>query len=388
MKTEKIQKLYKEYQSKFDKIIDDYGEKDGFVIDGKYWWDEYRNKIEKLVKLSESNSLTEEEAQAFYKSFGFGPKLYGITFIEEGIEKLQKVFLFLADRSISPDGKIRALVEEPESEHFVRGIGINFVTLFLTSLFPNEYVQWNLQTDGALKLLDLYPKKEKGEKKSSFYLKINSVCKELSKTLSTDLPHIDNILYCLNRGYIGEEIQIEREEEKPQQSQVIDEITAPTSTAEKSTHTEMIYYLVKIGLNKGYDVWVATNDKNKIFDGENLSDLCLREIPNFTRPETLGIAKYIDVIWFKGNTSYPVRFFEVEHSTSIYSGLLRLNDVKIDYPLGKATIVIPKSRLDLFETQIERRTFKYSELSDVCDSLTYEDLKEWFKAVDVDSRYS
>ena len=116
--------------------------------------------------------------------------------------------------------------------------------------------------------------------------------------------------------------------------------------------------------------------------------MTFKEIPNFTEPSTLAIAKYIDVIWFKKNTSYPVRFFEIEHSTSIYSGLLRLNDVKIDYPIDKATIVIPEERKGLFETQVERRTFKYSELFDVCEYLTYTDLRKWYKAVSIDVQFA
>jgi type II restriction enzyme len=44
----------------------------------------------------------------------------------------------------------------------------------------------------------------------------------------------------------------------------------------------------------------------------------------------------IDVIWFRRGTGQPHRFFEVEHSTSVYSGLLRFNDVIIDYPIPEA----------------------------------------------------
>ena len=111
----------------------------------------------------------------------------------------------------------------------------------------------------------------------------------------------------------------------------------------------MMYYLIVIGINKNYNVWIAQNDRNKNYKGNKFSDKCIQEIPKFTQPSTLAIAKYIDVIWFKKNTSYPIRFFEIEHTTTIYSGLLRLNDVKIDYPINKATIVIPNDRIKLFD---------------------------------------
>jgi len=377
-----IQDLYKEYNSKRDSILDQYGEKDGFIVEGKLWWNYYKELIDDNLKKIKNGSFSKEDAIAFYKIFGFGPKLYGRSFIENGIKKVNDLFLFLVDSSIPPNKKIREIVEEPESEHFFRGVGINFITLFLTTYFPNKYMQWNIQIDGALKILGLFPKRERGEGKSEFYLKINEACRNIGEMVNVKtLPIIDNFLYCLNKGYIGSDkkIAIEVKEEV---------IKEEVEEKETSIHTQMMYYLIKIGIAKNYDVWVAINDRNKSFNGENFNKLCLGEIPKFTQPLTLEIAKYIDVIWFKKRTANPVRFFEIEHTTSIYSGLLRLNDVKIDFPISKATIVIPKDRIDKVEKEIDRRTFKHTELSDICDYLTYEDLKKWYKAVDVDAKYS
>ncbi|MFW6015552.1 MAG: hypothetical protein ACOCRK_03880 [bacterium] len=379
-----LNKIYNEYELKFNSIIEEYGEKDGFIIEGQLWWEYYESLIEDILKNIENNTLTEIKAMKFYKNFGFGPKLYGKTFIEQGLNKISKLFLYLANEDISASDKIKNLVEDQDSDNYFKGVGINFITLFLTSYFPNKYVQWNKQTDGALKILDLYPHKQRGEKRSNYYLKINEACKKIAYTINLDfMPKLDNILYCLNKGYIGSEFDIE--EKLSEETEVIKgtekEITG-------SKHDEIMYFLIKIGINKNYDVWVATNDKNKNFKGNNFSNYCLSELPKFTQPDTLSIAQYVDVIWFKKGTSYPVRFFEIENTTSIYSGLLRLNDVKIDYPLGKASIVIPNDRIERYESQIERRTFKYSELSDVCDYLTYKQVEEWYKAVSIDFKYS
>lgn len=372
-----ILQLYKEYHTKQDSILRQYGEKDGFIIDGKLWWNYYKQLIDTTLNKIQNNTFQEDDAAHFYKIFGFGPKLYGRSFLENGLDKIKNLFEFLADEDILPSRKIKEVVEDPESENFTRGIGINFVTLFLTTYFPAKYVQWNAQTDGALKLLKAYPSRERGEKKSEFYSKINDTCIKISNIVQVEsLPQIDNFLYCVNRGYIGADMVVV--EGSPQENE---------EELKKSRHDEMMYYLIRIGVNKNYGVWVATNDKNKSYKGMKFSNLCLKELPKFTQPATLTIAQYIDVIWFKKNTAYPIRFFEIENVTSVYSGLLRLNDVKIDYPLSKATIVIPKKRVNTFETQIERRTFKHSELSDVCDFLTYEDLKKWFEAVNVDSKY-
>jgi len=388
MNKSQLKDLFNEYKEKYDEIIKIYGKKDGFLLDDTIWWVYYKNRIEELIAKIKENTITEDDFSKFYKEFGFGVKLYNITFIESGIKNLNKVFLYLVDKSITAEEKIKNVVEETDSEFFIKGIGTHFVTLFLTSCFPDEYVNWNAQTDGALKILNLYPDRDRGETKSSFYNKINNVCKELLITINAEsLPRVDNFLYCINKGYIGSASLVEKKiTEETKKIEEISEELIDKTTGNK--HDEMMYYLIKIGVNKNYDVFVADNDKGKTYNNEKFSDLCLSTIPNFTQPMTLSTARYIDVIWFKKNTSYPVRFIEIEHSTSIYSGLLRLNDVKIDYPIDKATIVLPKERMSLFETQIKRRTFTLSELSDVCDCMTYEDLKKWYEATKVDVQFN
>jgi len=374
-----LEKLLAEYEQKIDGILKEYGEKDGFVINGILWWNYYTRLISDMIEKIKKNELTEQDARQFYKEFGFGPKFYEKLFIENGLDKIVELFLFLSDPNIPPEQKIKEIVEDPESEHYFRGVGINFVTLFLTSFFPQKYVQWNIQTDGALKALGLYPKKTWGEKRSDFYLRINKVCSDIRNELGIEhMPRVDNILYCFNKGYIGAEIRKHDDRDDPI-------IVGPKKS--ENSHSKMQYLLLQIGNKKGYDVWIAQNDRNKSFNGEEFSKLCLQNLPSFTQPPTLAIAKFIDVIWFKRGTSNPIRFFEVEHSTSIYSGLLRLNDVKIDFPIPKATIIIPKDRKNLFDSQIERRTFKQSELSDICDCITYEELEEWFKAVTTAGKY-
>src|SRR5207253_1018014 len=109
----------------------------------------------------------------------------------------------------------------------------------------------------------------------------------------------------------------------------------------------------------------------------------LANLPHFAGPEVLNIAKMIDVIWFKKGTASPVCFFEIEHSSTVYSGLLRLNDVRIDYPVPKAFIVAAQNRHPLFERQIGRRTFVNSELSEVCQFLSYDDVKKLMQSSEV-----
>ncbi|MCK6650512.1 MAG: hypothetical protein L6Q66_12715, partial [Bacteroidia bacterium] len=97
---------------------------------------------------------------------------------------------------------------------------------------------------------------------------------------------------------------------------------------DEDLHTEMQYHLLKIGNSLGYDVITATNDKSKSFKGHNFSFLCLQKFPEMqTDNDTLSTIKLIDVIWYEKGTNNVLAAFEVEKSTSIYSGILRLTDL-------------------------------------------------------------
>ncbi len=98
----------------------------------------------------------------------------------------------------------------------------------------------------------------------------------------------------------------------------------------------------------------------------------------------------IDVIWFRKGAGHPVRFFEIEHSTSVYSGLLRFNDVMIDFPITEAFVVGDgeKTRAK-FEREITRRTFEHSGLRGVTRYLYYDHVRgTWqkFQAIGEGSR--
>lgn len=241
---------------------------------------------------------------------------------------------------------------------------------------PIRFAIWNGAVDGGLKLLGMLPRRKRGEHIGETYVKITDALKELqAKCGFEDLSIVDEFLQLIHHGTIGMDILIIEEPGIPEPPE-----ETPSPEQADDYHLRNQYLLVKIGRVRNYDVWVAANDRGKSYQGENLSDLTLDELPHFAGPTVRRIARSIDVIWFKKHTAQPVCFFEIEHSTAIYSGLLRLNDVKIDYPIPQAFVVGPKERKKLFERQIERRTFMYSELSDVCQFLNYEDVNKLWKS--------
>jgi hypothetical protein len=94
---------------------------------------------------------------------------------------------------------------------------------------------------------------------------------------------------------------------------------------------------------------------------------------------TLKTIEQIDVIWLKGRAI--TRAFEVEHTTSIYSGLLRMADLLALQPNMdiRLHIVAPIERRDKVFQEIRRPVFSLLErtpLSEVCTFLSYASLRE------------
>ena len=96
-----------------------------------------------------------------------------------------------------------------------------------------------------------------------------------------------------------------------------------------------------------------------------LGDGCLECLP----VELDGAAdsvRLIDVVWLDTSGARVVAAFEVEHSTSIYSGIVRMLDLALGCALGAGTamfLVAPDDRRDQVAQQLRRPAFsRVSEL--------------------------
>jgi len=143
---------------------------------------------------------------------------------------------------------------------------------------------------------------------------------------------------------------------------------------EVSEHIEMQWKLLKLGKKAGSKVWVPKNDQKKITNAFGYTD--------FEQEFTAGIdlqAKYvenIDVVWkeeFRIDAA-----FEIEHTTSIYSGLLRFSDLKIVAPnsIYPLYIVAPLSQRNRLKEQVNRPTFKKMDFDQKVRYLPYEAVNE------------
>lgn len=145
------------------------------------------------------------------------------------------------------------------------------------------------------------------------------------------------------------------------------------------SHSQIQTFIGSIGIIKGYDIWVPPIDRSKL--DWNLTERFTYRTELPSRYEKIDdVVREVDVVWLQRGSSELKALFEVEHSTPIYSGLLRFNDLHLTEPhlKPKFSIVSNDVRRSLFLRQINRPTFRMSGLSDVCNFLEYKDVYSWF----------
>lgn len=152
-------------------------------------------------------------------------------------------------------------------------------------------------------------------------------------------------------------------------------LPADDTQATESAHTKAQAELIRLGKIAGCSVWVASNDRSRVYDGQALGEGCLRTFPN------LGLSKeardriaLIDTIWIRRDM--PVYAFEVEVTSTVYSGLLRMSDLVALVPMlnVKLFIVAPRERQDKVLRELARPTFQKIGLSEFCRFVASEDL--------------
>jgi type II restriction enzyme len=139
--------------------------------------------------------------------------------------------------------------------------------------------------------------------------------------------------------------------------------TAPTPPGDEAadrTHTEVQQWLRDLGRALGYGVHMAVNDRGRTCADGRLGDGCLDELPATLRSVPGADAvRLIDVLWIAGDD--VVAAFEVEHTTSIYSGIVRLLDLSMGAPASVARelfIVAPDAREADVQAQLRRPAFR------------------------------
>ena len=171
----------------------------------------------------------------------------------------------------------------------------------------------------------------------------------------------------------------------PEGEDASDDIRESTSpilqiTRADTRHTEMQWQLLALGAEMGLDVWVARNDRGKVWQGQALGSMprMLESLPTQFNEQTNRTIELIDVLWLRGNSVQAA--FEIEATTSIYSGLLRMSDLLALQPNLDIDLypVAPDERRDKVSQEMLRPTFQLREkpVSKVCGFLSFSTLTE------------
>lgn len=201
--------------------------------------------------------------------------------------------------------------------------------------------------------------------------KKNPVIKEIDYKKMGNIP-----LYKVKRGTKDIIVTIpETESNSPANDNIYNKDFSSTNE-----HTKIQYYLLNLGSKMGLNVWVAKNDRSKAHNNISFESIpqMISELPTQFNNATQKTIELIDVLWLKGKTI--IAAFEIESTTSIYSGLLRMSDLIALQPNLeiKLYLVAPDARSDKVKWEILRPTFEClpKPLSDICGFISFSDLQD------------
>ncbi len=157
--------------------------------------------------------------------------------------------------------------------------------------------------------------------------------------------------------------------------EIITSIKIDENNNDFTEHDKIQFDLLQLGSDMGFQPYVASNDRNKkIF--ATIPNL-LKKIPK--RFEICAKIKLIDVLWLKNNT--VTHAFEVEHSTDVTRGILRMSDLIEEFPELNIPfyIVASSKRKDKVLREVNRIGFQYLKKSNRVRFISYENLRESIK---------
>jgi len=167
--------------------------------------------------------------------------------------------------------------------------------------------------------------------------------------------------------------------------------SAPGDQSLGSEHTEIQWRLLALGAAMGLSVWAPKNDRGRTWSGHSPSDVkgLVDDLPAQFGREAMRTISNIDVLWLRRETF--VAAFEIENSTSIYSGLLRMSDLLALVPnlAVPLFLVAPDERREKVFREVNRPTFarRDTPLKDVCQFIPYSSIRSGYGSVKEYARF-
>lgn len=198
-------------------------------------------------------------------------------------------------------------------------------------------------------------------------LQLNETYRDL---LSNDLGAVAGLLFDLGTKRYPAPPQNSGEATQLAWQQDLTKVREESASAEKAlareresdrTHTDIQGWLRDLGLALGYTVWIASNDRSRFYNGEALSKGCLEKLPDdIAQSPAVDAIRLIDVLWLDSAQTRVMAAFEVEHTTSIYSGIVRLLDLALSGDMQASEglfLVAPDNREGEVLAQLQRPAF-------------------------------
>ena len=198
-------------------------------------------------------------------------------------------------------------------------------------------------------------------------LRINAEHRQL---LSNDLGAVAGLLFDVGSGRYSAPPLVDDPAARAAWEADLEKVRAETAKDKKRheaerqgelTHTEVQGWLRDLGRALGFDVWVAQNDRGRQLGCGTLADGCLESLPSsLSQVPGADSIRLIDVLWLERTEPRVVAAFEVEHTTSIYSGIVRMLDLAFgaqDQAVRGLYLVAPDARENDVRTQLKRPAF-------------------------------
>ena len=200
-----------------------------------------------------------------------------------------------------------------------------------------------------------------------------------SKRLEAFYLLYDDLFSVLCR--IRDHLPVEKKPESPRiEDQLLKYVPAVPEEREDipeeklSDHLHIQHLLLQMGRKAGEKVWAPRSDQKQLTTKYQFNEF----EPTFAAglDTQVKYVENIDVVWkdeFRIDAA-----FEIENSTSIYSGLLRFADLTMVAPntLYPMFIVAPGERRSRVREQLNRPTFRHLRLAEKVGYLSYEKVHE------------
>lgn len=271
--------------------------------------------------------------------------------------------------------------EAPLAERFdrfnVKGLGPASITEILTLFDPTTYCIWNDKPKNVLPFLGLktlIPDRAfKYAIRGKDYVRAIEVQRAILGILQKtgfpdcDLLDVDNFLWVMYDAVVKQQKQV---------PPTVPETVEEEPGAALDDHWDAIAMLAQVGRLLGYDVYVADPARGSRMFGVKLGELAdLQQIPRFTLDRYLETIGYVDVIWF--HEEFPAYCFEVEHSTDVTKGLLRLYQIR-KFTDARFFIVAPVKVEQRFRSEVEKDPFH--QIKDRYTFKSYDDMSAFYRS--------